>query len=68
MIPDSCKGKVLTLNNGLRVKSRYGVGLKTRIHGLKCYQAITIVNAVDGRLEDLELSRNLLVWKILKES
>ena len=67
MIPDTCKGKVLILYKGLRMKSRYGVGLKTRIQALKCYQDIRIVNGVNARLEDLELSRNYLVWKILKE-
>ena len=39
--------KVLTLNKGLRVESRYGVGLKT------INQAISIVSGMNGILEDL---------------
>ena len=50
---------VLTLNKGLRVKSRSKVKLKTRIRALKCDQAISIVKEVNGRLENLELSRNV---------
>ena len=39
--------EVLTRNKGLRVKSRYGVGLTT------LNQAISTVSGVDARLEEL---------------
>ena len=42
----------MTLNMGLKVKSRYGVGLTT------LNQAISIVSGVDSRLEDLNHSIN----------
>lgn len=42
--------KVLPLKNKLRVRSRYGVGLKTRIRALKCYQPISILHGVYERL------------------
>ena len=45
--------KVLTLKIGRLVKSHYGVGLKSRTRAEKCYQAINIVNGLNGRLDDL---------------
>ena len=53
MIPDSCNEKDLTLKIGLLVKSHSGVGLKTRTRAVECYQAISIVNGLNGRLDDL---------------
>ena len=55
MIPDTCKGKFVTLNNGLKMKSCNAVGLQTRIQVIQTYQAIKIVNGVNGRLEDRAL-------------
>ena len=45
--------KVLTLKTGLLVKSHYGVGLKTRTGAVECYQAISIVTGLNGRLDEL---------------
>ena len=44
---------VLTLKIGLLVKSHYGVNLKTRTRAVECYQAISIVNKLNSRLDDL---------------
>ena len=62
MIKDSCEF-VLTCNIVLRVKSRYAVMLKTMTGALECYQAISIVNGVSGKREDLYLLRNYSVFK-----
>ena len=47
MIPNSCKEKGFDTEQGLRVKSHYGVGLKTRTRAVECYQAISIVNGLE---------------------
>ena len=60
--------KGFTLKIGILVKSHYGVGLKTRTRSVECYQAISSVTGLNGRLDDLELYRNISIWTILKES
>ena len=57
----------MILNKCLKVKSRYGFGLKTYTRALDGYQAISIVNKVDNILEGLWLSRNVLELKIFNE-
>ena len=53
MIPDSCNGKGFDSENWAFSKSHYGVGLKISTWAVECYQAIRIVNWLNGRLDDL---------------
>ena len=53
MIPDSCNGKGFDSENWAFSESHYGVWLKTRTRAVECYQAISFVNRLNGRLDDL---------------
>ena len=61
MISDSCKGKGIDSEQGAQSE----IFIWSRVENLesssKMLSSISIVNGVDGRLEDLELSRNHLV-------
>ena len=45
--------KIWTLKIGILVKSHYEVDLKTRTRAVECYQALSIVNGLHARLDDL---------------